>query len=88
MLSQASRDTLRMKAYALSPVIQVGKNGITPALLIQIQRYLKKHKLVKIKLLRSSMEEAGRSDVISRLARQTGAELVHHVGNVVVLYQR
>ena len=87
MLTNLQRDSLREKAYAMTPIIQVGKNGITPAIILQIDKYLNKHKLMKVKLLPSCLGERAKDDVVKEFVKMTKTELVHQVGNVVVLYR-
>lgn len=87
MLTNHQRDSLREKAYALPPIIQVGKNGLTSALLMQIEKYLSKHKLMKVKLLPSCFGEREKGDIVKELVKKTETELIHQVGNVVVMYR-
>jgi len=86
-LSNADRDALRAQSYSLVPVVQIGKNGLTKEVIAQIEKYIKKHRLMKVKLLRSCLEETPKKQVIMDLVKKTNTLLVHHVGFVVVLYR-
>jgi RNA-binding protein len=79
---------LRGQAAKIEALTHVGKNGITPSLIIEIKRQLKDNKLVKVKLLKSAIEEKPREEIAKELAEGTGAELVEVKGNTVVLYKR
>ena len=79
---------LRGQAAKIEALTHVGKNGITPSLIEEINRQLKDNKLVKIKLLKSAIEEKPREDVGEELAQETHAELIEVKGNTVVLYKR
>ena len=79
---------LRGQAANIEAKTHVGKNGITPSLIEEINRQLKDNKLVKIKLLKSAIEEKPREDVGKELAQETHAELIEVKGNTVVLFKR
>ena len=66
----------------------IGKNGVTPSLIEEVSRQLKDNKLVKVKVLKSALDETSRSEIAAQLAEKTGAELVEVKGNTVVLFRR
>lgn len=73
---------------SLDPILQVGKGGLTPSVIEEIKRQLKDYKLIKIKLLKSSMEESPREELGKKLAEETRAELIEVKGHTVVLYKK
>jgi len=79
---------LKGQAAKIEAMTHIGKNGITPSLIEEIKRQLKDNKLVKIKLLKSAIEEKPREEVAKELVQETGAELIEVKGNTVVLYKR
>lgn len=89
---------LRSDGRNIHITLQLGKNGITPELVEELKKQLKKRKLVKIKLvrgfveqLRESQEEGGRKkakDIAQELAQQTDSEVVEAIGFVAVLWKR
>jgi RNA-binding protein len=79
---------LRGRAARLEASTHVGKGGVTPSLIEEIKRQLRDSGLVKVKLLKSAIEEATREEIAERLAGETGAELIEVKGNTVVLYKR
>lgn len=74
---------LRGRAQRLRPTVQVGKEGVTDAVVDEISRQLKKNKLVKVKLLPSFEED--RTDAAGRLAQRSASSLVEVRGKTVVL---
>jgi RNA-binding protein len=74
---------LRGKAQQLRPTVQVGKDGMTPAIIDELSKQLKKNKLVKVKLLSSF--EADRYESAERLANVSSSVLVEVRGKTVVL---
>lgn len=69
--------------------INVGKNGLTPEVLEEIRFLLKKKGRVRVKFLKSFMEEAKQEDskkgLFSRVALHTGGTIEKAVGFVLVL---
>src|SRR3989344_717916 len=78
---------LRSRAMLLEPAVRIGKNGLTPAVIREIDALLDKRKLVKIKLLKSSMETAEKQQLITAAAKETGALLVQSAGMTFALYR-
>ena len=50
-LTTNQKQNLRTQAHHLDPIIQIGKNGVTPQQLSQIKKGLEDHELVKIKYI-------------------------------------
>lgn len=85
MLTSKERAELRAKANTLETTLIVGKGGISPALLEDVQIQLDNRELVKGKVLEAAMltpREA--SDAI---CQATGADGVSVVGNKFVIYR-
>ena len=72
-------------AHGLKPAVQMGKNGLTEAVVQTIGRALDDHELIKLKFL-SHKEE--REELSRLLAERTGSELVAVIGNIVILYKQ
>ena len=86
-LTSAEIMDLRRQAHDLDPILQIGKAGVSEAVVEEIVRQLKKRKLVKLKLLRSALEGGGRKDLGTDLAEKTRSALVEVRGNTVVLWK-
>jgi RNA-binding protein len=84
-LNGKQRRFLRGKGHALEPVVLVGKEGVTDALVGAVGAALGTHELVKIKVGGNSPE--GRHEVAEALATRTDSELVQVLGNTVLLYR-
>jgi RNA-binding protein len=79
---------LKGQASKLEAITHIGKNGVTPTLIEEIKRQLKDNKLIKVKLLKSAVEEMPRAEIAKALAGQTGSEIIEVKGNTVVLFKR
>jgi len=84
-LTGKQRSHLRGLAHHLDPVVQVGKDGVTPALVAAVQRALDDHELIKVRVLEAAPQD--RREVAPLLAEATGAHVVGQVGRLVLLYR-
>jgi RNA-binding protein len=73
-------------AHGLEPVVLLGRDGATDAVLDAVARELKARELIKVRL--PELEGAERKAAAGELAERAGAELVQVLGRVVVLYRR
>jgi len=79
---------LRSKAKALEPILRIGKNGLAENVIKEISSLLKEKKLIKIKLLKSSLDNKNKKELIKEIAGKTDSELIEAVGNIAVLYRK
>jgi len=80
------RRALRGHGHALSPLVQIGKAGITPAVIKQVNQALADHELIKVKV--GGECPADRYEVADRLDQEPGVDVVQMVGRVILLYKR
>lgn len=78
---------LKKKAVQLKPIIRIGKKGITPALLYEINKHLKLRKLVKIKILKSCKEKYEEDKIINIVLDHTNTKLVSKIGNTFTIFK-
>jgi len=84
-LTSKQRQFLKGRAHALSPVVRIGKGGLTPAVVLETKTALRAHELIKVRLEVEDGKErraAGR-----QLAEETDSHLVGAVGKVAILYR-
>ena len=74
---------LRGRAQSLQCTVHIGKEGMTERVIEEIERQLKKNKIVKIKLLSSL--EMDRRNAARMLAEETRSTLIEVRGFTVVL---
>src|SRR5688572_844534 len=86
MPSGELRRRLRGTAHPLTALVQVGKEGVTPALLRHVTASLFDHELIKVKIGSECPED--RFEVAERLAAEPGVNVVQILGRVVILYKR
>jgi len=84
-LTGARKKHLRALAHALKPVVQVGKQGLTPSLMATLDQALASHELVKVKFvdLKDQKREA-----CAEITSQLGGEQVAILGHVAIFYRQ
>ena len=86
MLTGKERAYLRGLGNKLSPIFQIGKNGVEENFLIQVKQALEARELIKIKVLENSgLESRETSDLICKAVKCEG---VQAIGNKIVLYKK
>jgi RNA-binding protein len=80
------RKALRAAGHHLSPVVQVGKEGVTPAVLQQLDEALLAHELVKVKVGSESPED--RFETAARVAAGRGLQLAQLLGRTLLVYRK
>lgn len=85
-LSPKQRSFLRGKAHHLSPVVMLGKDGLTEAVLKATDKALEDHELIKIKLPSTNQEEF--HEAVNSLMSSIKAEVVQTIGHHLVIYRK
>ena len=86
MPSTRLRRALRAAGHHLSPVVQVGKEGVSEAVLAQLDAQLAAHELVKVRVGTESPED--RFEAAERLGSAAGAQIAQILGRTVLVYRR
>ncbi|BHH82638.1 ribosome assembly RNA-binding protein YhbY [Desulforhopalus sp. 52FAK] len=84
-LSTKQKQYLKGLAHPLNPLVQVGKEGLSPGLITMTSQELKHHELIKVKLGQNSGLDKHEASV--EIAERTGSTLVQLIGKTVVLYK-
>jgi RNA-binding protein len=86
MPSTPLRRRLRGAGHALSPLVRIGKEGVTPGVTKQLTHVLFDHELVKVKLEAECPDD--RFTVAARLGQEPGVNVVQVLGKTILLYKR
>lgn len=84
-LNPERRRALRAAAHPLNPVVAIAGNGLTPAVLAEIDRSLKAHELIKVKL--HGIERDDRAALLGQICADLGCAPVQQIGNILVLWR-
>ena len=85
VLSKQEILALRARAHHLNPVVMVGQHGLTEAVIRETETALRAHELIKVRVLGD--ERDVRLLIGEELCAATGAQLVQHIGKLLVLYR-
>jgi RNA-binding protein len=85
MLTGNQKRYLRALAHHRKSVVTIGANGVTEAVLSEIDHALNDHELLKIKL--PAVDASGRKTILDRVCAATGADSVQTIGRVGVIYR-
>jgi len=85
MLTGKQKGFLRSMGNEMDPILQVGKGGITEAVVTQTNEVLEVRELIKCRVLQNCSEEP--KVVAAELAEQVEADLVQVIGRNFLLFR-
>ena len=84
-LTPAQRKEHRAAAHHLDPVVHIGGDGLTPAVVKEADAALKAHGLIKVRVFSDDREE--RENMLDALSDELGAAPIQHIGKLLVLWR-
>ncbi len=84
-ISPTQRRALRAAAHHLKPVVSISQKGLTPSVLAEIDRCLKAHELIKLRLY--GIEREVREALFLEICTALDCAEVQHIGNLLVLWR-
>jgi RNA-binding protein len=84
-LTPAQRKIHRAEAHHLDPVVMIGNDGLTPAVIKEAEMALNAHGLIKIRVLGDDRQ--AREAMFVALADQLNAAPIQHIGKLFVLWR-
>jgi RNA-binding protein len=84
-LTPSERKEKRADAHHLDPVVMVGGDGLTPAVVKEIDAALNAHGLIKVRVF--SDDRDARDTMFTTLADQLNAAPIQHIGKLLVLWR-
>ena len=84
-LTPVERAALRAEAHGLNPVVMIGADGLTEAVLKEISSSLDAHGLIKVRVFGDDREE--RVAIYERICAELDAAPAQHIGKLLVLYR-
>ena len=84
-LTPAQRKDYRAQAHHLDPVVMIGSDGLSPAVLKEADGALKAHGLIKVRVLAD--DRVVRESMLKRLSDELGAASIQHIGKLLVLWR-
>ena len=84
-LTPAERKVFRADAHHLDPVVMIGGDGLSAAVIKETEAALNAHGLIKIRVLGD--DRAAREAMFIQLADQLNAAPIQHIGKLLVLWR-
>jgi len=84
-LSIAEKKRFRQIGHQLNPVVLLGGQGLTEAVLAEIDRALEDHELIKVRL--GGEDRELRRAMIDEIVQSTNSQAVQTIGKLVLLYR-
>src|SRR5882672_12741452 len=84
-LSPSRRRELKARAHSLDPVVLIGGRGFSSTVVAEIDRALKSHELIKVRV--NSADRSEREAILEEICRRAGTQSVQHIGKILVLFR-
>ncbi len=84
-LTPEQRKFLKAQAHALKPVVMIGTQGLTEAVILEAERAIAAHELIKIRVLGDDRD--ARESYLAGLCEALGASPVQHIGKLLLVYK-
>ncbi|MBE6796011.1 MAG: ribosome assembly RNA-binding protein YhbY [Ruminococcaceae bacterium] len=85
-MTSKERAKLRAEANGLDPIFQIGKEGVTEAVIAQIEDTFNTRELFKIKVHLETAPETPK-EMAQKLAEATGCDIVQVIGGTIVVFR-
>lgn len=85
LLSPAQRREMKARAHSLHPVASIGSQGLTEAVLKEIEVALTAHELIKIRV--HGDDRPQREAWMQQICQHTGAAPVQMIGKLLILWR-
>jgi RNA-binding protein len=86
VLTGKQRQFLKGLAHPLSPIVRVGKGGVSEAVIAETKKSLDSHELIKVRLDVDDSKE--RKAMADQLATATDSHVAGTVGKIAILYRQ
>jgi RNA-binding protein len=84
-LTVEQRKYLKAQAHALKPVVMIGSQGLSEAVIKEAERAIAAHELIKIRVLGD--ERDAREAYLAQLCEALNAAPVQHIGKLLLIYR-
>ena len=86
MLTAKQRAFLRSMGHDLTPIFQIGKQGVTPEVVAALDDALEARELIKITVLNNCEEDI--RDICEKISSRTHSDPVQIIGRKLILYRK
>jgi RNA-binding protein len=84
-LTGKQKQYLKGLAHPLSPIVRIGKGGVTQTVIEETQRSLDSHELIKVRI--DVEDSSDRRAMAAQLAEATESQIAGGIGKIAILYR-
>jgi len=84
-LTGKQKQFLKGLAHSLSPIVRVGKGGVTQSVIAETKKSLDVHELIKVRI--EVEDSSDRRAMAEQLAQDTDAYIAGAIGKIAILYR-
>ena len=85
MLTPKQRQFLKGLAHPLSPVVRIGRGGVSEGVVAEARKSLLAHELIKVRI--DAEDSDDRRELAEKLAAAADAQIAGTVGKTAILYR-
>lgn len=85
-MTSKQRASLRAEANGLDPIFQIGKEGVTDAVIAQVEDTFNTRELFKVKVHLETSPETPK-EIAQKIAEATKCDVIQVVGGTIVLFR-
>ena len=85
-MTSKERAKLRAEANGLDPIFQIGKEGVTDAVIAQIEDTFNTRELFKIKVHLETSPETPK-EIAAKISEATGCDVIQVIGGTIVVFR-
>ena len=85
-ISQLEKKALKATGHNLKPVITIGMNGLSESLLLEFEKTIDHHELIKIRIRIS--DKSSRKELIEELCNKSKSQIISAVGSTAVVFRK
>lgn len=85
-MTSKQRAYLKGLAMNIDPVLNIGKNSVTPEMITSVTEAINKRELIKIGVLKNCLDDP--KEIANVIAERSNSQVVQVIGKKIVLYKR
>ena len=78
---------LKAKSKSLKAIVRIGKNGLSENMIKEMRLLLKKRRLIKVKMLRNSLDNVEIEETVKNVTEECDCILVDKIGLTFSVYR-
>lgn len=85
-MTSKERAYLKGLAMNMDPILNIGKNSVTPELITSIEEAISKRELIKIGVLKNCLDDP--REIANTIAERSKSQVVQVIGKKIILYKK